>query len=166
VDGDAAVALQLSESGQRGLARLVAGGVVVFVAAVFAFQQPWLLAVLAYGFVVRVLTGPTPSPLGLVVTRIVTPGLRLPPRYAPGPPKRFAQAVGALFSVAAAVLVLGFGLETAARVLVAVLGFFALPEAAVGLRLGCMAFAALTRLGLILERMCAACGDIWSRAEA
>jgi hypothetical protein len=147
-------------------ARLVAGGVVVLAAAALAFQQPWLLAVLAYGFVARVLTGPTLSPLGLVVTRVVTPRLGLPPRYAPGPAKRFAQGIGALFSVAAAVLALGFGLETPAWVLVAVLAGFALLEAALGLCVGCKLFAVLMRVGVIPERVCAACADIWARAEA
>lgn len=147
-------------------ARLVAGGVVVVVAVALAFQQPWLLAVLAYGFVARVLTGPTLSPLGLLATRVVTPRLGLPPRYAPGPAKRFAQGIGALFSVAAAVLALGFGLDTVAWVLVAVLGFFALIEAALGLCVGCKVFAVLMRLGAIPERVCAACADISARAEA
>ena len=49
-------------------ARLVAGGVVLMSAAAIAFDQPWLLAVIAYGFVARVLTGPTLSPLGQLVT--------------------------------------------------------------------------------------------------
>jgi hypothetical protein len=147
-------------------ARLVAGGVVVLAAAALALQPPWLLAVLAYGFVARVLTGPTLSPLGLVVTRAVTPRLGLRPRYAPGPAKRFAQGIGAVFSVAAAVLALGFGLETAAWVLIAVLGFFALLEAGVGLCVGCKVFALLMRAGIIPERVCAACTDIWARAEA
>jgi hypothetical protein len=147
-------------------ARLVAGGVVVLAAAALAFQQPWLLAVLAYGFVARVLTGPTLSPLGLVVTRVVTPRLRLRPRYAPGPAKRFAQAIGAVFSVAAAVLALAFGLEVAAWVLIGVLGSFALLEAAAGLCVGCKVFALLMRVGIIPERMCVECRDVWGRAEA
>src|SRR4051812_30229823 len=42
-------------------ARLVAGGVVAMCVAILA-GQTWLIAVLAYGFVARVLTGPTLSP--------------------------------------------------------------------------------------------------------
>jgi hypothetical protein len=45
-------------------ARLVAGGVVIMCAMAIALDQPWLIAVIAYGFVARVLTGPTLSPLG------------------------------------------------------------------------------------------------------
>ncbi|MBV9040029.1 MAG: DUF4395 family protein, partial [Acidimicrobiia bacterium] len=44
-------------------ARLVAAGVVVMTAAFLAGQH-WILIPLAYGFVARVLTGPTLSPLG------------------------------------------------------------------------------------------------------
>ena len=43
--------------------------------ATIVFDQPWILVVLAYGFVARVLTGPTLSPLGQFVTRVLTPRL-------------------------------------------------------------------------------------------
>src|SRR5258706_13649503 len=97
-------------------ARLVAGGVVLMCVAAIVLDQPWLTAVIAYGFVARVLTGPTLSPLGQLVTRVLTPLLRLEPKPVPGPPKRFAQGIGAVISVTAAVLALGFGLHTAAYV--------------------------------------------------
>ncbi len=71
-------------------ARLVAGGVVILAAATIVFDQPWLHGPLAYGFVARVLTGPTLSPLGQLVTKVVTPRLPLPAKYVAGPPKRFA----------------------------------------------------------------------------
>ena len=83
-------------------ARLVAGGVVILGIATIALDQPWLLAVLAYGFLARVLTGPTLSPLGQLATRVLTPALPFPPKYVPGPPKRFAQGIGATLSVSAA----------------------------------------------------------------
>jgi hypothetical protein len=47
-------------------ARLVAAGVVVLCVLTLALDQPWLILVLAYGFVARVATGPTLSPLGTV----------------------------------------------------------------------------------------------------
>ena len=56
-------------------ARLVAGGVMIMAASAIVFDQPWLLIPLAYGFVARVLTGPTLSPLGQLVTKVVTPRL-------------------------------------------------------------------------------------------
>jgi len=144
-------------------ARIVAGGVVVLAAAVLASRQVWLLPVLAYGFVARAAAGPTLSPLGLAATKLITPRLGLPPRYSPGPAKRFAQAVGAAFSVSAAVLALGFGLHTAAFALVAVLGVFAFLEAAFGLCVGCKVFALLIRAGVVPESVCRACANIWAR---
>jgi hypothetical protein len=147
-------------------ARLVAGGVVFLAVATIASRQPWLVAALAYGFVARSLTGPTLSPLGQLVTRVVTPRLGLTPSYAPGPAKRFAQGVGAAFSVTAAVLALASDADVAANVLVGVLGGFAFLEAAFGLCVGCKVFALLMRAGVIPERVCADCADIWARAAA
>src|SRR5205823_11155441 len=69
-------------------ARLVAGGVVTMAVAAIVFGQFWLLIPLGYGFVARVLTGPTLSPLGSLVTKVITPRLPLPAKYVPGPPKR------------------------------------------------------------------------------
>src|SRR3954462_1589296 len=85
-------------------ARLVAGGVVLMALATIVFDQPWITIVLAYGFLARVLTGPKLSPLGLLVTRVVTPRLPFPEKPVPGPPKRFAQGIGLAFSATAAVL--------------------------------------------------------------
>ena len=143
-------------------ARLVAAGVLVLAVLTLATRQEWLLAVLAYGFVARVATGPTLSPLGQLVTRVVTPRLGLEARYAPGPAKRFAQAVGAVFSVTAAVLALGFGYDTAAYLLVGVLAVFAFLEAAVGLCVGCKVFALLMRTGIVPESVCRECANVWA----
>ncbi len=141
-------------------ARLVAGGVVLLSLAAIALQEPWLIAVIAYGFLARVLSGPTLSPLGQLVTRVITPRLRVTPRPVPGPPKRFAQAIGAAFSLAAAILALGFGLSTAADVLLGCLIVAATLESAFGICLGCKAFAALMRLGVVPAHVCERCNDI------
>ncbi|TML86832.1 MAG: DUF4395 domain-containing protein [Actinobacteria bacterium] len=142
-------------------ARLVAAGVVVLAVVTLATRQEWLLAVLAYGFVARVATGPTLSPLGQLVTRVVTPRLGLEPRYAPGPPKRFAQAVGAAFSATAAVLALGLGYDTTPYLLIGVVAVFAFLEAAVGLCVGCKVFALLMRTGILPESVCRECTNVW-----
>src|SRR4030088_1158723 len=118
-------------------ARLVAGTVAVLALLTVAFQQGWLLPVLAYGFLARALTGPTLSPLGLLATRVVTPRLPVSHRYSPGPAKRFAQAMGAFFTVGATILWYAAGAHTAALVLVGVVAAFASLEAAFGLCLGC-----------------------------
>ena len=144
-------------------ARLVAGGVVLLGLITIVLDQPWLTAVIAYGFIARVLTGPKLSPLGQLVTRVITPRLPVAPRPVPGPPKRFAQGIGVVFSVTATVLALGFGLNTAAFVVLGLLIVAATLESVFGLCLGCRAFALLMRAGVIPEEVCERCNNI--RAE-
>ena len=102
-------------------ARLVAAGVVTLGLAAIALDARWVTVILAYGFIARVLTGPTLSPLGQLVTRVITPRLSIEPRLVPGPPKRFAQAIGVAFSVTALVLTFGFGQWGAAKVVLGLL---------------------------------------------
>lgn len=147
-------------------ARLVAGGVVLMGVATIALDQPWFLAVIAYGFIARVLTGPTLSPLGQFVTRVLTPALPFAAKEVPGPPKRFAQGIGVVFSVTAAVLALGFGLTTAAYVVLGGLIFAASLEAFLGLCLGCKAFALLMKVGVIPAEVCERCSNIWADQPA
>jgi len=147
-------------------ARLVAGGVVVLSLATIAFDQPWLLPVIAYGFVARVLTGPTLSPLGQLVTRVITPRLPVAPKPVPGPPKRFAQGIGAAFSVTAAVLALGLGDRGAAYVVLGLLVVAATLESVLALCLGCKAFALLMRAGVIPASVCERCDDLWAAGAA
>jgi hypothetical protein len=146
-------------------ARVVAGVVCVLAALTLATGWYWLLAVLAYGFVARVLTGPTLSPLGRVASEVVAPRLG-PPRYVAGPPKRFAQALGAAMTVAGAVLALGFAQHGAADVLLVAVMVAAGLESVFALCLGCRLFALLMRTGIVPESVCADCTDIWSRAGA
>jgi Domain of unknown function (DUF4395) len=144
-------------------ARLVAGGVVLMAATTVALQVPWMTAVIAYGFVARVLTGPTLSPLGQLVTRVITPRLPAAAKLVAGPPKRFAQGIGAVLSVSAAVLALGFGQTTAAYILMGLLIVAATLESVFALCLGCKIFALLMRVGVIPESVCAECNNIWLR---
>jgi hypothetical protein len=144
-------------------ARVVAGGVVILAVLTIALGQPWLMVVLAYGFLARVLTGPTLSPLGQLATRVVTPALHVPAKYVAGPPKRFAQGIGATLSVAAVIAHFGFGATTLAYVLVALIAVAATLESVFALCLGCKIFAVLMRIGVIPEDVCERCNDIWSR---
>jgi len=146
--------------------RLVATGVVVMGIAAIVFDLRWMTLVLAYGFLARVLTGPTLSPLGQLVTRVVTPVLALESRLVPGPPKRFAQGIGAAFTVTAALLTYGYDRFDVAQVVLGLLLVAASLEAFVGLCLGCKAFALLMRAGVIPESVCEQCNDIWGRATA
>jgi Domain of unknown function (DUF4395) len=143
-------------------ARLVAGGVVLLSLAAILFGQMWLTAVIAYGFVARALTGPTLSPLGQLVTRVITPRLSIAARPVAGPPKRFAQGIGAVVSVTASVLGLGFGLDTAAYAVLGLLVVAATLESVFAFCIGCRLFAVLMRFGVIPEAVCESCNDIWS----
>lgn len=142
-------------------ARLVAGGVVVMCLLTIGLNLRWATAVIAYGFVARVLTGPSLSPLGQFVTRVVTPRLHLVARPVAGPPKRFAQGIGVSFSVTALVLTI-LGYWGAAQIVLALLATAAILESALGLCLGCKAFAVLMRLGMIPPEVCERCNNIWA----
>jgi uncharacterized protein DUF4395 len=148
-------------------ARLVAGGVVLMSLATIAFQQRWILVAIAYGFVARVLAGPTPSPLGQLVTRLIAPRLPVAPRPVAGPPKRFAQGLGAAMSVSAAVIAFSFGLNTVVYVLLGLLIGAATLESVFAICLGCIVFGWLMRVGVIPPEVCERCENIWlGRAAA
>lgn len=144
-------------------ARVVAAGVVLLTLVILALGQTWLILPLALGFLARVLTGPTLSPLGQLATRVIAPALPVDAKLVPGPPKRFAQGIGATLSVVAAVAHFGFGATTLALVLVALITVAATLESAFGFCLGCQAFALLMRVGVIPAEVCESCNDIWSR---
>jgi hypothetical protein len=146
-------------------ARLVAAGVVVMCVLTIAFDLRWATIVIAYGFVARVLSGPTLSPLGQFVTRVVTPRLGIAERPVAGPPKRFAQGMGVAFSLTALILT-GLGFWTAAEVFLGLLAAAALLESAFGVCLGCMAFALLVRAGVVPEEVCERCNNIWGTRGA
>jgi hypothetical protein len=146
-------------------ARIVAGGAVVMSVAFVITGNPWLLLPLTYGFIARVCTGPFLSPLGRISTQIITPRIKREHRLVPGPPKRFAQGIGALFSVAGSVLWFADA-QTASRVVIAMLAGAASLEAFVGFCLGCAIFARLMRWGVIPESVCAECNDISQRIQS
>ena len=141
-------------------ARLVAGGVVAMAVAAIAAQQRWLLVALAYGFVARVLTGPKLSPLGQLVTRVVTPRLGVAARPVPGPPKRFAQGMGVAFSVTALILAFGFHEMFTAYAVIGLLAGAASLESFAGYCLGCQTFGLLMRAGVIPESVCERCARV------
>src|SRR5581483_3477998 len=146
-------------------ARLVAGGVVIMTALILALGWHWLLIPLAYGFVARVLTGPTLSPLGQVVTRGITPRLHRN-KPVPGPPKRFAQGIGATLTVSATIAYFVFGWTIATDVLVAMVLVAATLESVFAYCVGCKVFAVLMRAGVIPEDVCEECNNIWGRRTA
>jgi hypothetical protein len=142
-------------------ARVVAGLVMVVALVILATSAHWLLIPLAYGFWARVLTGPTLSPVGQFATRVAAPRLGSP-KYVPGPPKRFAQAMGAGITTTALVLWLA-GATTGADVLLVMLVAAAGLESILAFCLGCQIFALLMRAGLVPDEVCADCANIWAR---
>jgi Domain of unknown function (DUF4395) len=143
-------------------ARVVAGGVAIVAVVALVASAQWLFLPLALGFWARVLTGPKLSPLALLATRVVAPRLGSP-KEVPGPPKRFAQGMGAAITTLGSLAwLLGWG--TAADVLLAMLVVAATLESVFAYCLGCQIFGLLMRAGVVPEEVCAECADIWARA--
>jgi hypothetical protein len=146
-------------------ARTVATGVVVHCVLALITNAAWLLIPLTYGVAARVATGPTLSPLGRFATEFAAPriektaSLRHIARLLPGPPKRFAQGVGLVFSGSATIVWLTAG-WAAARWILLPLTVAASLEAFLGLCLGCTAFGWLMKIGLIPASVCADCADL------
>jgi Domain of unknown function (DUF4395) len=145
-------------------ARVVAGVVLALVVLVLATSWYWLLIPLAYGFWARVLTGPTLSPLGWTAQNVIAPRLG-PKKPVPGPPKRFAQGMGAFMSTLALVLAFAVSGTAADVVLIAFLPAAGL-ESIFGYCLGCKVFGLLMRAGVVPEAVCEECADISGRLRA
>jgi hypothetical protein len=146
-------------------ARTVAGVVLVFVVITLITGWYWLLIPVVYGFWARVLTGPTLSPLGWTAQNVIAPRLGAS-KPVPGPPKRFAQGMGAVLSTAALVLGLVLGDHLAADIVLGLIVVAAGLESIFAVCLGCHVFALLMRAGLIPETVCAECADISGRLPA
>ena len=143
--------LTINEKAARVVAGVVAlTGVVALVTGAY-----WLFVPLAYGFWARVLTGPTLSPLGRLASKVIAPRLG-EPRWVPGPPKRFAQGMGAAMT-SAGVVAWAADLDTLAVVLLAMLIVAATLESVFALCLGCKAFAVLMRIGVVPQSVCERC---------
>ncbi len=140
-------------------ARVVAGCVALLAVVGLLTGWMWLLPVMAVGFWLRVASGPRFSPLGLFATKLAAPRLG-DEKLVPGPPKRFAQLIGAVTTTAGAILVLLLGVEAAGYVVFAVMAVFATLESVFAFCVGCQIFAVLMRIGVIPDEVCEACADI------
>ena len=144
-------------------ARTVAAVVALTGVIALATGAHWLLIPLAYGFWARVLTGPRLSPLAQLASKVIAPRLGAP-RDVAGPPKRFAQGMGAAITTLG-VVALALGWSTVTAVPLAMLIVAATLEAALGLCIGCKVFAGLMRAGIVPETVCVECADISSRLQ-
>jgi hypothetical protein len=140
-------------------ARTVAGGVVLISLSAVLTGWMWLTVPLALGFIARVASGPTLSPLGQLATRLIAPRLGAPKLVA-GPPKRFAQAMGAVITSAAVISYFGFGSLLVASALLVAIIVAATLESVFAVCLGCMIFGWLMRAGIISDDICEACNNI------
>ena len=145
-------------------ARSVAGMVVLLCIATLVVRTSWPLWPLALGFVARVASGPRFSPFGQLATRVIAPRLG-PAKLVPGPPKRFAQTIGATLSVGALVAYY-LGAPTVSWMLVGMITAAAFLESVFGFCLGCAIFGRLQAIGLIPASVCEACNDIRLRHRA
>lgn len=139
-------------------ARCTAGIVVMLALAAVISGQLWLVGVIAAGFVLRLAFGPRISPGALLSVKVLAPRFG-PPKLVPGPPKRFAQGIGAVLSIAALVLLLA-GASLAGWTLMATLIVAASLEAFIGLCLGCVIFGVLQRRGIIPAGVCEECSNV------
>ncbi len=149
-------------------ARSVALGVLAMTLVALLTNQAWLLIPLTYGFVARVLAGPKISPLGRFAVAVAAPAIANSARFAhwerfvAGPPKRFAQGVGALTTICATVLWLSVGWSYARWALVLLVVAASL-EGFAGYCLGCTMFGWLIRFGVVPASICDECGDLTRR---
>ena len=143
-------------------ARTVAAGVLLQALVFVVTGWRWLTVPLALGFVARVASGPTFSPLGRLATRVIVPRLPFADRPVPGPPKRFAQGIGAVLSTGGLMAAFA-GSIGVARLCVAAIVVAASLEAFVGVCLGCIIFRWLMRVHVIPETVCEACADVRGR---
>lgn len=145
-------------------ARTVAGGVLGIAITTLVLSVTaghgwlWLSALLAAGFLARVLSGPTLSPLGQLATKVIAPRLG-EPKLVAGPPKRFAQTIG-LVVTGGATLAVALGHPLGAQLLLTLIIVAAGLESIFAVCLGCVIFARLMQAGLIPEETCEACNNI------
>ena len=132
-------------------ARWVAFMVFSMSIAIILTDAYWMIWVLCYGFLARVLTGPKLSPMGLLATRVIVPKLGNKRKMVAGPPKRFAQTIGLVFSITALVLVYGADMASTAEAVLIVLTIFAAMESFAGFCAGCFVFGILMKTGLKIE---------------
>ncbi len=143
-------------------ARLVASGVLIMaILSIFLISLEanfaWvILLILTYGFWARVSSGPKISPLALLVTKVLVPKFNLGEKLVPGPPKRFAQTIGLVFSTSILILWL-FNFYSICLFLLSVLSIFAFLESVFGYCFACKVFKVLIAMGLIPETICERC---------
>lgn len=146
-------------------ARFTAGLVVLLTLATISASgtvRLVLLGILTVGFLLRVAGGPRYSPFGRLSVHVLVPLFGRDPELTAGPPKRFAQAIGLVFSGLALALTL-LSLPTAATIVLGILAVAATLESVLGFCLGCWVFSYLMTWGVIPESVCEECASVAKR---
>ena len=141
-------------------ARTVAGFIAIMALAYLQSHNIYLLAFMIYGFLARVVAGPSLSPIALLVTKIIIPQMGNPYAECPGPPKRFAQLVGLIFTSSSFYFIIN-GELIAGYLLIGVLALFASLESIMGFCAGCWFFKQMMKWGWIPQKVCKKCNDIY-----
>ena len=150
----------------ENITRIVAGAVLCLTLVTIFSVQIWnrevalfLCGYLAAGFILRVLWGPKVEPFARIAAYTLQPRLGI--SYVPtaGPPKRFAQAIGVLFSVSA-FITLAMNQTLYFEIILAVLAFFAFLESVFAFCAGCFVFSLAMKAGLIPEEVCERCNNL------
>ncbi|EMN12754.1 DUF4395 domain-containing protein [Leptospira borgpetersenii] len=140
-------------------ARSVAGLVFLLTIATLLTQSIWLNLALLYGFTARVLYGPKFSIFARLAIHGIVPLLNLGNKTVAGPPKRFAQGVGFLFSLTSLILLIQ-GQILAFQITLGILIFFTALESFVGFCAGCFVFGYLMQWGIIPQEVCERCNRL------
>ncbi|WP_078128989.1 DUF4395 domain-containing protein [Leptospira alexanderi] len=140
-------------------ARSVAGLVFLLTIVTLLTQSIWLNLALLYGFTARVLYGPKFSLFAKLAIHGIVPLLKLGNKTVAGPPKRFAQGVGFLFSLTSLILLIQ-GQILAFQITLGILVFFAALESFVGFCAGCFVFGYLMQWGIIPQEICERCNRL------
>lgn len=140
-------------------ARSVAGLVMILSVITLFTQSIWLNLVLLYGFTARVLYGPRFSIFAKLAIHWIVPRFQLGNKIVAGPPKRFAQGIGFLFSLTSLIL-LTQGQIFAFQIVLGILVFFAVLESCIGFCAGCFVFSYLMKWGIVPEEVCEKCNRL------
>ena len=134
-------------------ARMVAGFILIMSLSYLYSHNIYLLVFMVYGFLARVVAGPSLSPIALLVTKIIIPQMGNPYIECPGPPKQFAQFVGLIFTSLALYFRIN-GDSTTPYLLIGVLTIFAFMESIMGFCAGCWFFKKMMKWGWIPQKIC------------
>lgn len=143
----------------ENVTRIVASTVVFFGVISLLFPNEYTLGILFLGFLLRVSYGPKLEPFVILTSRFLVPWLKISFVPVPGPPKRFAQTIGFLFSLTSIILYYQ-GYLMSYQIVLATLVFFASLESFLGWCAGCFMFGLLMKVGLIPEEICERCNNL------